>query len=284
MKEVIGRILSWGGVSHQGQIEGSDGTLYRFSSKEWTDEGLPEVDGQVLVICQNGRDASQVEYLGIEHIPSLKITTYSHQGEVQTISHTRFVGGPRRVRSDALMWMQVAKGLHEQNSHLKIEDISGLLIGEHPLISLRGSVIKYCYGISIELYLKWILIEAEIPYRGDHNLPQLVRKLPTPVLCRLRSIYSSYRNQWAPTFRMLEAHAHGVEELDLDWSTFDVFTTNLIKQKFITGRYADPSEYSIFPSLSSQRSREMNSYMDSDDFFVLGDKMLAYKPNLSDYE
>ena len=83
---------------------------------------------------------------------------------------------------------------------------------------------------------------------------------------------------------MLEAHVHGVDELDLDWSTFDMFITNLIKQKFIIGRYADPSEYSLFKSLSSQRSREMNSYMDSDAFFVLGDKMLAYKPNLSDYE
>ena len=284
MKEVTGRIISWDGVSQQGMIEGSDGTRYPFSFKEWIGEGLPEVHGKVLVICQNGRDTSQVEYLSIEHIPSLKIETYSEQGEVQTISHTRFIGGPWRVRSDALVWMQVAKGLHEQNSHLKIEDISGLLRGEHPLISLRGSVIKYCYGISIELYLKWILIEAKIQYRANHHLPQLVRKLPIPVLDRFRSIYSNYRDQYAPTFRMLEAHAHGVEELDLDWSTFDIFVENLVKQKFIRGRYADPGEYSIFQSLSLQMSREMNSYMDSDDFFVLGDKMLAYKPDLNDYE
>ena len=33
-----------------------------------------------------------------------------------------------------------------------------------------------------------------------------------------------------------------------------------------------------------QMSHEMNSYMESDDFFVLGDKILAYKPNPSAYE
>ena len=284
MKEVIGRILSWDGVSQQGTIEGSDGALYPFSSKEWTEEGVPEVHGGVLVICQNGRDASQVEYLGIEHIPFMKLTTHSEQGEVQTTSHTRFIGGPWRVRSDALVWMAVAKGLHEQNSHLIIEDISDLLRGEHPPISLRGSVIKYCYGISIELYLKWIVIEAKVLYETNHELPQLVRKLPVPILDRLRSIYSNYRDRYAPTFRILEAHAHGVSELELDWSTFDKFIENLVKQKFVVGRYADPSAYSIFQSRSKQRSREMNSYMDSDDFFVLGDKILAYKPNPSDYE
>ena len=26
-------------------------------------------------------------------------------------------------------------------------------------ISFRGSVVKYCYGLAIELYLKWLLTE-----------------------------------------------------------------------------------------------------------------------------
>ena len=284
MKEVTGQILSWDGGSQQGVIDGSDGVLYPFSLKEWTQDELPEVHGGVRVICQNGRDASRVEYLGIEHIPFMKITTHSEQGEVQTVNHTRLVGGPWRVRSDALVWMEVAKGLHEQNAHLPIEEIGDLLRREHPPISLRGSVIKYCYGISVELYFKWMLIEATIPYKTNHKLPQLFRKLPILVLDRLRNIYSDYRDRYAPKFRMLETHAHGVEELDLDWSTLDKFIENLDKQKFVIGRYADPVEYSIFQSLSSQMSHEMNSYMESDDFFVLGDKILAYKPNPSAYE
>ena len=162
MKEVIGKILSWDGASKEGVIEDSNGARYPFTSKEWTEEEPPEVHDGVLVICQNGRDASHVEYLGIEHIPFMKITTYSEQGELRTRDHSRFIGGPWRIRSDALVWMAVAKGLHEQSSHLAIGDLSELLRGEHHLISLRGSVIKYCYGISIELYLKWILIEAKI--------------------------------------------------------------------------------------------------------------------------
>ena len=284
MREVEGRILSWDGVSQQGVIEGDDGARYPFSERVWTEEGEPEVHERVLVICQNGRDASQVEYLGIEHMPFMKITTHSEQGEVQTMSHTRFVGGPWRVRSDALVWMVVARGLHEKNSHMAIEDISDLLRVEHPPISLRGSVIKYCYGIAIELYVKWILIEAKVPYSKNHKLPQLVRKLPIPVLGRLRSIYSAYWDRHAPTFAMMEAHAHGAEELTLDWSTFDKFIENLDKLKFVIGRYADPVHYSIFQSRSSQMSREMNSYMDADDFFVIGDKLLAHKPTPSDYE
>ena len=169
MKEITGQILSWDGVSQQGVIKGIDGDRYPFTLEEWTEEQLPEVDGQVLVICENGRDASKVEYLGIEHIPFLKIESYSEQGEVRTISHTRFIGGPWRMRSDALVWMEAAKGLHRQNPHIEIEDISGLITGEHPLISLHGSVIKYCYGISIEMYLKWILVEANREYKANHK-------------------------------------------------------------------------------------------------------------------
>ena len=163
--------------------------------------------------------------------PFLKIAISSDQGEVQTISHTRLIGGPWRVRSDALVWMEVARGLYKQNSHVDIEQIRDLLRGVHPLISVHGSVIKYCYGISIELYLKWILIEAKINYSKNHRLPQLARKLPVPVFHRLSGIYSDYQDQPASRFRMMEAHAHGVEELNLDWSTFNKFIENLDKQK-----------------------------------------------------
>ena len=239
---------------------------------------------QVLVICQNGRDASEVEYLVFEHMPFLKIATLSEQGEPQTISRTRLIGGPWRVRSDALAWMAVAQTLHKQNSHAPIEDISELLRGEHLLMSLRGSVIKYCYGISIELYLKWILIEANKAYKTDHNLRPLLRSLPTPILERLRGIYTEYLNRDRPSFRMMEAHVHGTKELTLSWSTFDEFIANLDKQKFTIGRYADPSGYSIFQSRSANRSHEMNSYIDSDDFFALGDKILAFRPNPAEYE
>ena len=279
MKEVTGRILSWDDGSKLGTIKSDDGAFYQFTSKEWMDEQPPEVGGEVLAICENGREPSEVEYLRIEHIPFLKIATYSEGGEVRTISHTRFIGGPRRMLSDALVWMQVAKGLHNQNAHMEIADISSLLTSEHPRISLHGSVIKYCYGFSIEMYLKWILVEAHRKYRPNHNLRQLVGRLPDPVLDRLRDIYSDYREQYRPRFRMREAHVHGVEELGLGWSTFNVFIYNLDKQKFIVGRYAEPSEYGTFRSRSRKRSREMNSYIASDDFFALGEKILAYGLN-----
>ena len=194
---------------------------------------------------------------------------------MRTLSHTRFLGGPRRMLSDALVWMEVAKGLHSVNAPTEIADISSLLIGEHPLISLHGSVIKYCYGFSIEMYLKWILVEAKIEYRANHNLRQLIGRLPDPVLDKLRDVYCDYRERDRPRFRIREAHVHGVEELDLDWSTFDVFIENLDSQKFIVGRYAEPREYGIFRSRSRKRSREMNSYIASNDFFALGEKILV---------
>jgi hypothetical protein len=284
MKEEHGRITSWDAVAQRGTIEDSNGTRYTFSSREWKDDEPPEVDGHVLVICENGRDASQMEYLGIEHLGFLKITTRSADGEVETVSHSRFLGGPWRVRSDALMWMAVAKGLHLQNKQFDIEDLSDLLKGEHPAISLRGSVIKYCYGLAIELYLKWIMIEAGREYKSDHRLPALAKKIPDPVLDRLRGIYAQYMENSQPEFKITEAHVSGVEKLSLDWSTFDKFVENIHNQKFIVGRYADPKEYGIFQSRSSNRSREMNSYMDSDDFFLLGERLLAYKPDPKDYE
>ena len=196
----------------------------------------------------------------------------------------RFMGGPRRMRSDALAWVMAARYLHTKTSPHEIGDISSLLLTEHPLISLRGSIIKYCYGFSIELYLKWILTEAKVKYKHDHRLKSLINKLPAPVLDILRNKYLKFRKEHQSEFRVMIAYVDRVRELQLDWSTFDDFINNLDKLKFIIGRYATPETYSIFPSSSEKRSKEMNSYMDSDDFFDLADEILSYEPRLEDYE
>ena len=43
-------------------------------------------------------------------------------------------------------------------------------------------------------------------------------------------------------------------------------------------------QYSNFDTASQQRSHEMNTYMDSQDFFALGSHLLTYIPPLSDYD
>ena len=188
------------------------------------------------------------------------------------------------MRSDALVWMHIASNLYSQNPHSDITDLSELLRGEHPMISLHGSVIKYCYGLAIELYFKWILVEAKIEYSTQgHDLPRLLRKLPCTVHTNLSDMYLDHLQKQIPNFKMMEAHKDGIEDLGLDWSSFDNFIKNLDTQKFVIGRYADPREYSIFQSRSANMSREMNSYMASDDFFILGDNILSHKPNPGDY-
>ena len=284
MKETTGQIKSWDETSGQGTIQGDDGETYSFTKKEWTENRQPEIHGGVLVICQNGRDASKVEYLLIEHMPKMKIEVISHEGKLLLTEQRRFIGGPWRIRSDALAWMMAARELHSKISQHQIENISSLLLREHPLISLRGSVIKYCFGLSIELYLKWILIDAKIKFGRGHRLKSLVNKLPAPVLDNLRSRYSEFRIKNQKEFRMMTADVKGVKELKLDWSTFDKFIENLDNLKFIIGRYATMETYSIFTSSSEKRSKEMNSYMDSDNFFELAEEILSYKPDLKDYE
>ncbi|MXY21404.1 MAG: hypothetical protein F4Y49_08725 [Dehalococcoidia bacterium] len=285
MKETTGLITNWDEDSRKGIISGDDGGTYPFTLEEWKDEDPPGIDGAVLVICENGRDASQIEYLGIEHIPFLKVSALREDGHVEVVSHSRLLGGPWRMRSDALVWMQIASDLFSSNPHSDITDLSELLRREHPLMSLHGSVIKYCYGLAIELYFKWVLTEAKIDYpTHGHDLSRLLRKLPCTVRAHLTDMYSDHIQQHSPHFKMMEAHKDGVEELDLDWSSFDDFIENLDAQKFVIGRYAAPSEYSIFQSRSARMSREMNSYMASNDFFVLADKILAHKPNPRDYE
>ena len=107
-----------------------DVTLWRSCIPGQHEEGEPDVDGGVLIICQNAEMRHRWNYLGIEHIPFMRTTTHSEHGEIQTVSRTRLVDGPWRVRSDALAWMAVARGLHEQNSHMAIKDIGDLLRAE----------------------------------------------------------------------------------------------------------------------------------------------------------
>ena len=80
MKETTGQIKTWDEASGQGTIRGDDGEIYRFTKDEWAEkEHKPEIHEGVLVICQNGRDASKVEYLHFEHIPKMKINVYSQK-------------------------------------------------------------------------------------------------------------------------------------------------------------------------------------------------------------
>ena len=80
------------------------------------------------------------------------------------------------------------------------------------------------------------------------------------------------------------AHVHGVDEVARDWSTLDQFVKNVDELHFVTGRYAKPEDYSAFQTLSSTLSKEMNMYLDSDDFFELANALLAYMPNVNDYK
>ncbi|MDE0078898.1 MAG: hypothetical protein OXO50_15365 [Caldilineaceae bacterium] len=283
MKEFLGQIKTWEASTGEGEIQADDGEIYRFTKKEWVEESHPEVNGRVRVICQDGRNVSQVEYLPIEGWSRLTTKVYSEEGCLVSTEQRRFIGGPWRMRSDALAWMVAAKELHSQVAHQQIEDLSSLLLGVYPLMSLRGSVIKYCYGLSIELYLKWILIEAKQNFKKSHDLRKLVNKVPPRVKTVLRKRYLAFQDGEQPTLRMATANVSGVDELKLDWSTFDKFISNLESQKFIIGRYATPESYSIYPSLSNKLSKEMNSYIDSSDFFDLADDILSYVPDLHDY-
>ena len=73
MKEITGQIKSWNEASQQGEIEGDDGKSYSFTSEEWTENEPPELHGEVLVISQNGRDASQVKHLRIVRVSDVRI-------------------------------------------------------------------------------------------------------------------------------------------------------------------------------------------------------------------
>ena len=158
-------------------------------------------------------------------------------------------------------------------------------MGEHLPISFRGSVIKYCYGFSIELYLKWILSEARLKYSTDHKVTKLVNKMKgRRIFGKLEGRYADFMKTRKPTLVMCRAHVHGIEDVSLDWSTFELFVRNIKDMKFILGRYGTMQQYSTFDTASRERSHEMNTYMDSQDFFALGSHLLTYKPPLSDYD
>ena len=159
MKETTGVIKAWDGK--QGTVQGDDFESYAFTTKEWCNNDAPVVGDNVRVISQNGRDASRVEYIRLEHM-SMRFAVHSNDGELMISEKTRLIGGPRRMHSDARAWMETAKALHQHVARHPIDDIGSLLVEDHPLISFRGSVIKYCYGLAVELYLKWILEEAKI--------------------------------------------------------------------------------------------------------------------------
>ena len=169
MKELTGVILRWDPAFERGEIAGDDGQAYAFSSQHWTEAETPEIDEGVRFICKNGRDVSTVEYILIEHMPILKVEMFSPQGTLISSEKSRLLGGPWRTHSDALAWIAAAQTIHGEVAGVSISDISELLRGDHFLISARGSVVKYCYGIALELYFKWILTEARISYpdRGE---------------------------------------------------------------------------------------------------------------------
>ena len=283
MKEFLGKIRTWEESTGEGEIQVDDEKTFRFTKREWVEESQPEIHAPVRVISQDGRNASKVEYLAFEGWKWMTETIYSKEGRQPSVEHRRFIGGPWRMRSDALAWMAAARILHSQVSHLEIEDLSSLLIGVHHPISLRGSVIKYCFGLSIELYLKWILTDAGQEFKANHELKKLINKLPPLVLTKLRERYLDFQDGKDLTLRMSIADVRGVSELKLDWSTFDRFIENLDNQKFIIGRYATPESYSIFPNLSEKLSKEMNSYLDSGGFFDIADEILSYIPARDDY-
>lgn len=287
MKELTGIIRAWDPKSGRGEIRGDNGASYAFSDQQWTEVDAPEIEDSVRFICQDGRNVSKVEYVLIEHIPRLTITTHSPDGNTISSEQRRFIGGPWRMRSDALAWMITSRTMHVQTSSVPIQDISNLLIGDHLPISVRGSVVKYCYGMAFELYLKWILTEAGVSYPdrgGDgHRLARLLSKLPDAVLREIGNRYLAYQQSAAPEFRLTMAHVHGVEPVTLDWSTFEQFVRNLDDQQFVTGRYAAPSNYSAFRTLSGNLSKEMNVFIDSDDFFDWGISILGYEPDLGAY-
>ena len=73
MKELTGQIQSWDEASQRGEIEGDDGRSYSFTSEEWTENEQPKIQGGVLVISQNGREASQVKHLRIMRVSGVRI-------------------------------------------------------------------------------------------------------------------------------------------------------------------------------------------------------------------
>ena len=194
----------------------------------------------------------------------------------------RFVGGPWRMLSDSHAWLMTAGVIHHQSAQLPMIDLTQLLAGTHTAISRRGSVVKYCYGLSLELYFKWILTEAQIKFPERHELCNLYRRLPVKVQNALTNLYNRFLAT-EPKFVINEAGKNGIVERELDWSTLRHFLENIDSLKFIVGRYATPDRYSIIPTNISSTLHVMNTYMDSDAFFVIANHITSYLPKPEDY-
>ena len=182
---------------------------------------------------------------------------------------------------DARAWLDTAKRLHQESTQSPMPADLRSAFGqmERHVISFRGSLVKYCYGLAIELYLKWLLTENNIVFDKNHKVSCLVPLLPQPIAARLRSIYSAYYAKHLTGFRFMEIDAEGIREVGgVDWSTFDSFVENLEVQRFLMGRYATPQDYSIFRSRLGELSVEMNRYMDSIDFFDVAIRIISFVP------
>ena len=136
------------------------------------------------------------------------------------------------------------------------------------------------HGAPIELYLKWILTEANVKY-PDSGLEAIncllwLGKLPGPVLGNLRNVYSTHWRERKGQLKLMIADINSTKEVQSDWSTFDKFIRNVEEFKFIIGRYAAPNDYSIMHASSKQLSKEMNMCMDSDGFFGVADAILSH--------
>ena len=263
MKELEGRIDRWDKDSQTGTINGDDGNSYEFSKKHWKGDDSPEAEGWVRFILENGRDVSEAEHIYIEPWMFL---------------------GHGRMYYDARAWLETARVVHEGTSNHDIEDLMGMLHQSPPantnphVISYRGSVVTYCYGISIEIYLKWLLTKLKIDYREDHRVAHKFGLLPSQHRNELRAIYGKYWASHRNGFMFFEIDTSGRRETGDDWSTLDCFLENIDRHKFITGRYATPESYSVVRSISTKLQREMNRYMASAAFFEVARELFSYTP------
>lgn len=277
MKELAGIITHWDNNARTGTVKGDDGSLYPFTLAVWRDTEAPEAGSSVQGICSNGRDISELEYVPIEHMPMLRMQVRSKDGLVISDETSRFIGGPWRMLSDSHAWLAASVAMHHHSMRLPMTDLTQLLIGTHSAISIRGSVVKYCFGMALELYFKWILTEAKIKFPERHELSNLYRRLPFKVQNELTTIYTCFVAT-GPKFVIKEAGKDGVVERALDWSTLRHFLQHIDSLKFIIGRYATPDRYSIIPTNISSSLHVMNTYLDSDAFFVIADRIISYLP------
>lgn len=188
MKKTTGLLQSWNSSDRRGVVNGDDGEVYTFTDKEWLDSIEPEVGGAVILICENGRDVSKIEHTRIEHI-TLSVSRSGSDG-VET-RQIITVGGPHRMHSDSMAWMSVAKGLHDQLAGHDITDISALLQRDHELISYKGSIIKYCFSLAVELYFKWLYILAGKKFAHKHSLLSIFKNLPQKAQDDMNKIYKN---------------------------------------------------------------------------------------------